>query len=227
MPSPFHLFLCALLHASASTGEGRAGSTPAAVVRIPTRFDKGVHGVGRFRLAQQYAVHAAAEDLAELPGIEADISGVGSVDRRLDNDCGRAVPRAGRTALDQPRHVFGEPGHVEGAVLHADIDVVGPNLGVFAPLRAGQHMAAVAAGVVDRLILSEQFDRAIDTLRPWFPLAAEGGVAVDRRAAAAIVAATSCGRGGMADAADSKSVASNGVEVQVLSPAPTKPIGWR
>ena len=38
------------------------------------RFDERAGGVGVFRLAEQDAVHAAAEDLAELPGVEADVA---------------------------------------------------------------------------------------------------------------------------------------------------------
>ena len=44
----------------------------------------------------------------------------------LDDHRRRAVARARRPAVDQPAHVLGEARHVEGAVLHADIDVVGP-----------------------------------------------------------------------------------------------------
>jgi hypothetical protein len=107
------------------------------VVRIAAGFDKGAHGLGRLGLAQQHPVHAAAEDLAELPCVEADIGGVGAVDRRLDDDRRRAVPGVGRAAFHQPEHILGEPRHVEGAVLHADIDVVGPGAGVGSPLLAG------------------------------------------------------------------------------------------
>jgi hypothetical protein len=56
------------------------------VVRIAAGFDKGTDRVRRFGLAQQDPVHAAAEDLAELPGVEADIGGIGAVDRCLDDD---------------------------------------------------------------------------------------------------------------------------------------------
>jgi hypothetical protein len=108
-------------------------------MRITARFDKGAHHVGRFRLAQQYPMHPAAENLAELPGVEAHIVGVGAIDRRLDNNRGRAMAGSRRAALDQPLHVFAEPGHVEGAVLHPDIDVVGPSMGVFALARGSTH----------------------------------------------------------------------------------------
>src|SRR5271165_5886791 len=51
-------------------------------------------------------------------------------------------------------------------------------------------------------------------------LASPDAAVVDPCLAAAIVDRASRGRGGMADAADSKSVARKSVEVQVLSPAP-------
>ena len=110
-------------------------------------------------------MRAAAEDLAELPRVEADIGGVGAVDRRLDDNGRGTVPGARRPSLGQPPHIFGEPGHVERAVLHADIDVVGPGGGVLMPLRAGQYMPAMAADIIDRLALRQQFDRPVDPLR--------------------------------------------------------------
>src|SRR5262249_20742123 len=42
------------------------------VHRIATRFYKRPHRISRFRLTEQHAMHAAGEDLAELPGIVAD-----------------------------------------------------------------------------------------------------------------------------------------------------------
>jgi hypothetical protein len=59
---------------------------------IAAAFDKGAQRSSRLGLAQQHAVHDAAEDLAELPRVEADISRVGAVDRGLDeavNACAR------------------------------------------------------------------------------------------------------------------------------------------
>jgi hypothetical protein len=41
---------------------------------------------------------------------------------------------------------------------------------VFAPLRIGQHMAAMAAGVINRLILLQEFDRAVDAVGHGFPV---------------------------------------------------------
>src|SRR5262249_13673779 len=119
-------------------------------------------GVGALGLAQQDAMGAAAQDLAELPGSEGDVGPVDAVDRRLDDDGGRAMARIGRPAVDQAAHVVLQAGHVEGAVLHADIDVVGPGLGVGAALLVGQHMAGVRAVVVERLIGFQELDGAVD-----------------------------------------------------------------
>ena len=47
-------------------------------------------------------------------------------------------------------------------MLHADIDVVGPGAGIGPALRPGQHMPGMRPDVVDRLVLPEQFDRAVD-----------------------------------------------------------------
>ncbi len=107
-------------------------------------------------------MHAAPEDLAELPGVVADVGFVGAVDWRLDDDRRGAVAGTGRAALDEAGHVFGQARHIEGAVLHADIDVVGPGGGVLPPLRARQQMPAMGARVIDRLALRQQFDGAVD-----------------------------------------------------------------
>src|SRR6516165_3886096 len=123
------------------------------MMRIPARFHKGANRFGRLGLAEQYPVHAAAKDLAELPGIEADIGGVGAINWRLDNDRRSPMPGARWPALHEPAHVRGKAGHVEGPVLHSDIDVVGPDMRVLASLLIGQHVAAVAAGIIDSLIL--------------------------------------------------------------------------
>ena len=58
--------------------------------------------------------------------------------------------------------VLGEAGHVEGAMLHADIHVIGPGGGVFPALGVGQHVAAVRSVVVDCLVLFQQLDGAVD-----------------------------------------------------------------
>src|SRR5205823_15131490 len=147
-------------------------------MRKAAAFDKGADRRCRFRLTQQHAMHAAAEDLAELPGIEADICGVGAVDRRLDDDRRRAVTRARRATLDEAAHIFSEARHVERPVLHSDIDVIGPDMRVFAPLRIGQHVAAMAAGVIDRLVLLQKFDGAVDAVGHGFPFRVSSGTKI-------------------------------------------------
>src|ERR1700738_4517934 len=91
--------------------EGRID--PGRLVRITAGFDKGADGVRRAGLAQQGAVPPATEDLAELPGVEAHIGGIGTVDRSLDDDGRRAVPRASWATIDKTLHVFGNTRHVE------------------------------------------------------------------------------------------------------------------
>ena len=109
-------------------------------------------------------MHAAAKDLAELPGVVTHMRGVDSVYRRFDDHRRRAVPRSCRAGIDHAAHIVGKSGHVEAAVLHADIHVVGPGAGIDATLRTGQHMAAMWTVVIDRLILLQQFDAATDPL---------------------------------------------------------------
>ena len=58
-----------------------------------------------------------------------------------------------RSAVDESLHVLVEPVHVERAVLHADVDVVCPNLGVGLALITREHVAGMAAEVVDGLVL--------------------------------------------------------------------------
>ena len=62
-------------------------------------------------------MHPAAEDLAELPGVVAHISGVDPVHRRLDDHRRRAVPGPCGPASTMPRDVLGKAGYVESAVL--------------------------------------------------------------------------------------------------------------
>ena len=50
----------------------QGGIDPGGLMGIAAAFDKGAHRSSRLGLAQQHAVHAAAEDLAELPRVEAD-----------------------------------------------------------------------------------------------------------------------------------------------------------
>ena len=176
---------------------------PGRLVRVAAGFDEGAHRVGGFRLAEQDAVHAAAEDLAELPGIEAHIRLVGAVHRRFDDHRGRAVAGAGRAAIDEAAHVFGEPGHVEGAVLHADIDVVGPGAGILDALRMGQHVAGMRAGVVDRLVRREQLDGAVDARCHQFPPSCTGRATRLQAATASIATPTEPSAAGSPTSAES------------------------
>ena len=107
----------------------------------------------------------ASQDLAKLPGIEANIRLVRAVDRSLHDHRRRAVTRSGRAAIHQPPHIRLEAGHIERPVLHPDIDVIGPGAGVVAPLLMGQHVAAMLAVVINRLPLLQQFDGSVDTVR--------------------------------------------------------------
>jgi hypothetical protein len=61
------------------------------VVREAAGAHEFAHGLGRFRLAEQNAVHAAAQDLAELPGVVGHVGPVDAIDRRLDDDGRGAV----------------------------------------------------------------------------------------------------------------------------------------
>src|SRR5437016_2215294 len=88
---------------------GQIRIDPGRMMRISGRFDKRANRTRRSRLAQQDSVNAAAEDLAELPGVEPQIGRVGAVDRGFDNDGRRVAARTGRAALNQAAHVFGEP----------------------------------------------------------------------------------------------------------------------
>src|SRR3989441_4606441 len=140
-------------------------------------------------------MHPAAADLAELPGVVAHISGADSIHRGLDDHTRRAMPRPCRPGIDHAAHVFGKAGHVEAAVLHADIHVVGPGPGIDAALRVGQHMAAVRTVVIDRLIVLQQFDGAIDPLsHEWSPPAVSGEARARSAWRGATVRATRRGR---------------------------------
>ena len=133
-------------------------------MRIAAGLDERPHRIGGLGLAQQDAMHAAAEDLAELPGVEPHVRLVGAVHRRLDDDRRRAMAGARRAAIDQAAQILGEAGHVERTVLHADIHVVGPGAGILAALRMGQHVTGMRTVVVDRLALCQQFDRPVDAV---------------------------------------------------------------
>jgi hypothetical protein len=124
-------------------------------MRIAAGLHKCEDGLRRFRLAQQDSVHAAAKDLAELPGVEANVGRVGAVNGGLDDDDRRAVARAGRAALDQAAHLLGEPCHVERAVLHPDIDVVGLDPRILSAPIEEQGVAGVTTDVMDGLVLRQ------------------------------------------------------------------------
>ena len=131
-------------------------------MRIPRRLDEDAHGVGRLGLAQDDAVHATGQDLAQLPGVVAHARLVDAAHRRLDDHRWRPVARIRRPAVDEPAHVLGQAGHVEGAMLHADIDVVGPGVGILPALRIGEHVTRMLADVVDGLVLLQELDRSVD-----------------------------------------------------------------
>ena len=141
-------------------GQGRVDTLQ--VVRVPARFDQGADGGRGFSLTQQDAVHASPEYLPELPGAGPDMVFVDAIDRGLDDDGGGAMAGAGRSAGNEAAHVGLETGHVEAAVLHADVHVVGPGGGVLATLVKAEDVTAVWAVIVNRLILSQQLDGAVD-----------------------------------------------------------------
>src|SRR5262249_42664418 len=74
--------------------------------RIAARLHKGPHGVGRLRLAQQHAVHAAGEDLPALPGVIAHHHLVRAVHREFHNDCWGAMAAAGGSPVCQTPHIL-------------------------------------------------------------------------------------------------------------------------
>jgi hypothetical protein len=85
------------------------------------------------------------------------------------------VAAARRPTVDQAPQILIQPGHIESPVLHAHVDIIGPGAGVEFALFIGENMAGVAAHVIDRLVLRQQFDGAIDA---WWheivPLVAKG-----------------------------------------------------
>ena len=133
------------------------------VVRVARGFDEGADGSDGLGLAQEQAVDAATEELAHLPGVVADHLLRQAVDRDFHHDGRGAVAGFRGAALDQAAHVLLQPAEIEGAMLHADVDVVGPGLGVVLPGLEAQVMTGVVAHVVDGLILAQQFDGAVDT----------------------------------------------------------------
>ena len=97
------------LGADAAGAALQPGADADHVARVAARLHECAHRVRRLRLAQQDAVHAPRQDLPKLPGVVADHRLAAAVDRRLDDDGGRAVPARGRPAGDQSLHVVARP----------------------------------------------------------------------------------------------------------------------
>ena len=99
------------------------------VVGVAAAFDVGGHCFRHLGVAQQEGMHAARQELLELPGIGVD--GVGAVpqDRQFDHDGRGRVARGRGPAVQQPLHEFVEGPDVEQAVLHVDANHVGPGAG--------------------------------------------------------------------------------------------------
>ena len=163
-----------LLAGHAFQRRGHVGVDALGADGVAAGFHEGAHGFRRFGLAEDDAVHAAAEDLPELPGIVQHIGFRGAVDGRFHHHGGGTMAGAGGAAIDQAAHVGGEAGHVEGAVLHADVDIVGPGAGIDLALLVGEHVPGVVAGVVDADILLQQLDAAVDARHGSSPVLAEG-----------------------------------------------------
>src|SRR5262245_28937426 len=96
-------------------------------------------------------MHTAGEDLPALPGIIAHDHLVRAVHREFYNHRWGAMAAAGEPCVDQTSHVLVQPGHVESAVLHPDVDIVSPGLGVLHTLGVRQDMAGMATDVINRL----------------------------------------------------------------------------
>ncbi len=107
---------------------------------------------------------ARREHLLEHPRVRANRGFVGAVDRHVHDHRGRAMTALGRSALGEAAHVVAEPFDVERGVLHVVADVVGIRLRVLDALLEVPVGPFVRPGVVDRLPVGEQLDRAIDPL---------------------------------------------------------------
>ena len=77
----------------------------------------------------------------------------------------RTMARVGWPSLQETAQIFGQARHIKGTMLHADIDVVGPGMGVLAALRKAQHVTRVLADVVDGLVLRQKLHGTIDAGR--------------------------------------------------------------
>src|SRR5207302_5118847 len=76
----------------------------------------------------------------------------------------------------QAPYILGEPRHVERAVRHPDTDGVGPGTGVLSAPTEDQGVAGVAADVIARLVLLQQFDGSVDAAGHDIPLSADPNV---------------------------------------------------
>src|SRR5712691_8818118 len=142
---------CRRLRTSTTGANAETTSYTDLVNRIATRLHKRPHRVSGFRLTEQDAMHATGEDLPELPGIVAHDQLVRAVYGDFDNHCRRAVTAAGGAAVHQAMHIRVQPGHVEGAVFHADVDVIGPGVGVLLALLVSQDVPGMATDIINRL----------------------------------------------------------------------------
>ena len=149
------------------------------VMGVARRRDKHAHRLRRLGLAQQKAMNAPSQDLTELPGVAADAGRVSPAHGRLDNDGWRSMARVGWPSLQETAQIFGQARHIKRTMFHADVDVVGPGMGVLAALRKAQHVTRVLADVVDGLVLRQKLHGTIDTGRHLFvipcPCTARGG----------------------------------------------------
>ena len=113
----------------------------------------------------------AREDLAKLPTIEAHDLRINPFDRCFNNHRGRAMAAGGRTAVNQTAHIIVKASHIKRAMLHANIDIVSPGVGIEFALFIGEDVASMAAGIIDRLILRQKFNGTVDTgWHGWFPV---------------------------------------------------------
>ncbi len=107
------------------------------------------------------AVHSRGERLLHHPGVGADRRLVEARHGQRDDHGRCAVSARPGTTVDQSAHELIQPGDVEGAVFRLIFDIVGPG--------AGQPpsflVAANGSHVEDRLVLLEQLDRLVHSLR--------------------------------------------------------------
>src|SRR5437867_1122182 len=107
-------------------------------------------------------MHATGEDLPALPGVIAHDRLVGAFHGDFHHHRRRAVTAAGGATVHQAVHVRVQPGHVEGTVLHADVDVIGPGVGILPALLMGQDVPGMTTDIVNRLAGCEQGNGTID-----------------------------------------------------------------